>query len=72
MKLKNESSVSCKLNEVPSVVSEKKQALLKYNSFHQSSRLGRGAYLTPLAVEEAETSLDKLLISYRYRDDLSP
>lgn len=51
------------LNEVPSVVSEKKQALLKYNSSHQSSRLGGGAYLTPLAVEETEmTNLDKLLI----------
>lgn len=70
MKLRNKLSVSCKLNKVASVVSEKEQAFLKYNSSHQSSRLGRGFYLTPLAVEEAEMiSLDKLLISYSYRDD---
>lgn len=59
-----------KLNEIPSVVSEKKQELLKCNSSHQSSRLGGGACLTPLAVEEAEmTNLDKLLIFSATKDN---
>lgn len=42
---------------VPSVVSEKKQVLLKHNLSHQLSRLGGGACLTPLAGEEAERKL---------------
>lgn len=70
MTLRNQLSLSCKLNEVPSVVSEEPQALLNCNSTYQTSRLGRGAYLMPLAVGEARMiHLDKLLGSNGYRDD---